>query len=262
MEEILEAQQILDAQQIQEGSGYVLLCNDLLDDALTDLEREQFAYRSREHEGAVQRNIGRNTVTFSEQQVVTLRIPDKYRLKGERTRMPVRIFKKYQTGRYKLICAEGWLEGSWAHGELNAAGKWSKIQLQLTGKGLMIGLPNLDTFGVVIDEHDHIEAVSLSKAVQEMNERGPISARQQATRIRKTPAPTATSRHARACTLSSERNIDPRLWMPASMPPLPIPSSPRYRQPEKRKRWIEYVSQPGFRELPIDTVDTCLRRRA
>lgn len=72
-------------------------------------------------------SMGSNTVIFHEQEVVTLAIPAKMRLVAERSRIPVRIFKKYRTGRYKLIRQWAFLTGSYEHGDLNAAWKWTKL---------------------------------------------------------------------------------------------------------------------------------------
>lgn len=143
----------------------------------TDLEREHFDHRRLEHERIVLRDIGENTVNFEGQQIVTLRIPDKLRRRGEGSRIPVRTFTKYQTGRYQLICEEGFFQGSYPHGELNAARKWSRLQYSTTGKGLSTELPVTDVCCVPVGEADPLETVSLSKAVQAIQgNRPPVSA--------------------------------------------------------------------------------------
>lgn len=74
----------------------------------TELETEMYEYKQKRREMLAAREIGRNLVRFDEQQVVTLAIPPKIRLKGESSRIPVCIFQRYpESGRYNLICEWG-----------------------------------------------------------------------------------------------------------------------------------------------------------
>lgn len=74
------------------------------------------------------------------------------------------------------------------------------------------GLPVTDVFCVPGEEADHVETVSLSKAVQAMNGNGPpVSARHRNGGVRKPSAPAPSRAATRARSISSERFIDPRL---------------------------------------------------
>lgn len=144
----------------------------------TEIERKTDAYKQKRREMLVTKDISRNSITFHEQRVVTLKILAKIRLKVEQSRIALRIFEILpSSGRYKLICQWGFLCDNFAHGDLNAAGKWNKLEFASTGEGLSIGMPWTDELGRITGPPDDLDHLSVSKAVQKMNgDRLPVSA--------------------------------------------------------------------------------------
>ena len=82
------------------------------------------------------------------------------------------------------------LTGSYVPGDLNAAGKWTKIYHASHENELLTGLSWYNELGSVVGEADPFDDITLVEAVQKWNgNRPPVSACQKADQILKAPPP-------------------------------------------------------------------------
>lgn len=122
---------------------------------------------------------GRKATEFKEGALVSLAIPRQLKLSTELKRLPCRVVKVIK-GSYTLLCQFGHLRGRYRANNLNA------LQYE------SVNLPRSTT-----------ELISLTKAVQLMNSRGTISARQKTARFN--TAKTARQKSARLNTTKAAR---------------------------------------------------------
>ena len=140
---------------------------------LTELERQIKQSNARTAARMVKK-VGGKMKVYAENSIVSLAIPAKLRLKTEAKRLLCRIIKVVRN-RYTLVCSVGPLSGSYTAGQLNEV-------VAPDESSVPMGFPDWKR-----------AKLTLTKAVQLVNNRGTIAAAQKASRLANKPSGDSSS---------------------------------------------------------------------
>lgn len=177
--------------------------------------------------------------TFSAQELATLFIPLKLRLKAEETRLVVRVVDE-NAGGYKLLTKHGLLKGRHQGSELN---KLSEVHVNLLRDGIPAELPRTDRGKLIVK--------SLAEAVSLENNRPSIAQMQK--RGRKQKAPQRQSSRPKRPTAKLRQAGEPST-APASAvvaAPTPAPAAPYRLNPRSAATRAATAIQELSSAMPI-----------